>query len=168
MRAGKIESGNMIRNTHRKRGEYGASSIEFALLLPWVIFLFVGAFDWGFFAHALISTENAARVAAIYAANLSGGAPSSSTACNLVLKELSISSNVTSLTSCGSGTTVTDSAPVAISVSCTTLDSLHAVEVGVTYRTLQLVPIPGLLTGKATLYRVAELPMSGNSSCTAS
>lgn len=166
--AGNVQIGNMDCNTRKTRSRRGASSLEFALMLPWVIFLFVGAFDWGFFAHALISTENAARVAAIYAANLSSGTPSSSTACGLVLKELSVSANVASLSSCGSGSTVTDTAPVAISVTCTTLDSVQAVQVGVTYRTLQLVPIPGLLTGKATLYRVAELPMSGNSSCTAS
>jgi TadE-like protein len=41
------------------------------MLLPWVLFLFVGAYDWGFYAHALISTENAARTAALWGANLS-------------------------------------------------------------------------------------------------
>lgn len=138
------------------------------MMLPWIVFLFVGAFDWGFYAHALISTENAAWVASVYAANLSNGLPSTSTACGLVLKELSISTNVANLSTCNSGTSVTDAAPVAVSLTCTTLDSVNAVQVAVTYRTLQLVPIPGLLAGKATIYRVAELPMTGNSACTAS
>jgi Flp pilus assembly protein TadG len=138
----------------------GASSIEFALLLPWIIFLFVGAFDWGFYAHALISTENATRVAAIYAANLGGGSISNSTACTLVLNELSIASNVAGVTSCTGP--VSDSQPVVVSVSCTTVDSVSSVQVGVTYRTVQLIPIPGLLEGKATLYRTATLPMNSN------
>ena len=150
----------------RKPIQGGASSIEFALLLPWIIFLFVGAFDWGFFAHALISTENAARVAAVYSADLASGNPHTSTACQLVLNELSIAANVSGLTSCNSGSSVTDSQPVAISVTCSTLDSVNSVQVAVTYRTLQLVPIPGLLTGRVNLYRTAQLPMNNNSSCT--
>jgi Flp pilus assembly protein TadG len=144
----------------RERGREGASSIEFALLLPWVIFLFVGAFDWGFYAHALISTENATRVAAIYAANLGGGSISKATACGLVLNELSVSANVAGQTTCVWGTSVTDSAPVGVTETCTTVDSVSSVQVAVTYRTLQLIPIPGILTGKTTLYRTATLPMN--------
>ena len=141
--------------------------MEFSLLLPWVVFLFVGAFDWGFFAHALISTENAARVGALYAANLSGGTPVTTTACGLVLNELSISANVAGQSTCTSGA-VTSAHPVGISLTCTTLDSVNAVQVAVTYQTLQLIPIPGLLSGQATLYRTAKLPMKNNSSCTVS
>jgi len=39
--------------------------VEFAMFLPWYLLLFIGAFDWGFFAHGLISTESAARVGAL-------------------------------------------------------------------------------------------------------
>jgi Flp pilus assembly protein TadG len=46
--------------------ERGHAMLEAALLLPWVLFLFVGAFDLGFYNYALISTQNAARVAAWY------------------------------------------------------------------------------------------------------
>jgi Flp pilus assembly protein TadG len=152
----------------RNRGESGASSVEFALLLPWIIFLFVGAYDWGFYAHALISTESATRVAAVYAAQLSSGTPSTATACSLVLNDLSIAVNVSGLNSCGTGTSVSTAAPVAVSVSCTTLDGVNAATVGVTYQTIQLVPIPGFLAGQATIYRTATLPMNNNSSCTAS
>ena len=35
-----------------------------------------------------------------------------------------------------------------------------------TYQTLQLIPIPGLLAGQATLYRVAQMPMQNNNTCT--
>jgi Flp pilus assembly protein TadG len=150
-----------------RRRAHGASAIEFAMLLPWIIFLFVGAFDWGFYAHALISTENAARVAGIYAANLGEGSIKKSIACNLALNELSISANVAGKTTCVWGSSVSDASPVGVQETCTSVDGVNAVEVAVTYRTLQLIPIPGLLTGKTTLYRTATLPMNNNSSCPA-
>ena len=156
-----------MRKPHSRRSARGGSIIEFSLLMPWLVFLFVGAYDWGFYAHALISTENAARVAALYAANLASGSPQTSKACTLVLNELSIAANVAGLNTCTSGA-VSTSAPVAVSLSCTTLDSVNAVKVAVTYQTLQLIPIPGLLEGKATLYRVTEMPMNNNSSCSVS
>jgi Flp pilus assembly protein TadG len=149
-----------------KRKHRGGSAVEFALLSPWVFFLFVGAFDWGFYAHALISTENATRVAALYGANLSGGTVSTTEACTLVLNELSIASNVAGLSGCTGP--VSDTQPVVLAVTCTTLDSVHAVQVAVTYRTLQLIPIPGLLSGKVTLYRTAQMPMKSNTACATS
>ncbi len=149
-----------------RRRRAGASLIEFSLLAPWVLFLFVGAFDWGFYAHGLISTENAARVAALYGANLSGGTVSNATACNIVLQELSVSSNVNGLVSCSGP--VSDAQPVVVALTCATLDSVNSIQVAVTYRTVQLIPIPGLLTGKTTIYRVAQLPMKNNSTCATS
>jgi Flp pilus assembly protein TadG len=140
--------------------------MEFALMMPWVIFLFVGAYDWGFYAHALISVEDATREAALYAANQSDGNPVTLTACSIVLSDLEISANVAGVTTCTSGA-VTSSSPVGISMSCTTLDSVNAVKVAVTYQTLQLIPIPGALAGQMVLYRTAEMPMN-TSSCTVS
>jgi Flp pilus assembly protein TadG len=152
-----------MRKPHSRRVRVsGGSLIEFSLLLPWVIFLFVGAFDWGFYAHALISTEDAARVAALYGANNGGGG--TTTACTIVLDELSISANVTGLTAPCPGP-VTDTAPVAVSLTCTTLDSVNAVKAQVAYRTLQLIPIPWLLSSKVTLNRMAEAPIANNGSC---
>lgn len=40
----------------------GHAVIEVALLSPWIFFLFVGTLDMGFYTHALIATQNAARV----------------------------------------------------------------------------------------------------------
>ena len=40
----------------RDRRRRGGSVLEMAMLMPWYVFLFVGAFDWGYYAHALIST----------------------------------------------------------------------------------------------------------------
>src|ERR1041385_2115914 len=41
----------------------GAAMMELALLSPWIIFLFIGAFDWGFYAYSLITLETATRAA---------------------------------------------------------------------------------------------------------
>src|SRR3984957_15436190 len=53
----------------RKRREAGSSIVEVALLAPWIFFLFVGIFDFGFYAYAAICTQNAARVVALSAAH---------------------------------------------------------------------------------------------------
>jgi hypothetical protein len=138
-----------------------------AFMLPWIVFLFVGAFDWGFYAHALISTESAVRVAALYGSNAASGKVSSTAACTLVLDELKIVSNVTNLTSCTG--TLSASQPVILSATCpatsSSLDNLNTVQMALTYQTLQLIPIPGLLMGQATIYRTVQLPMKGNTAC---
>ncbi len=45
-----------------KRRQRGGSLVEVALLAPWIFFLFVGIFDFGFYAYAAICTQNAARI----------------------------------------------------------------------------------------------------------
>src|SRR5579863_5718775 len=52
----------------RKRRDSGSSMVEVALLSPWIFFLFVGVFDFGFYAYAAICTQNAARAVALAAA----------------------------------------------------------------------------------------------------
>ena len=44
------------------RSESGNSVVEVALMAPWIFFLFVGVFDFGFYAYAGICMENAARI----------------------------------------------------------------------------------------------------------
>jgi len=135
--------------------------------MPWVIFLFIGAFDWGFYAHALISVESAVRVASLYGANAASGSVSQSGACTLVLDELKIVANVANLSGCTG--TLSSSQPVILSVTCpaasSALDNLNAVQVALTYRTINLIPIPGLLPSQVTLYRVAQMPMQSNHTC---
>jgi len=129
-------------------------------MMPWLIFLFVGVFDWGFYSHALISIESAARVAALYGSSASGGNVSASAICSRVLDELKISANTSGISTCMA-------LPVIVTPSCTTTAGLNAVQVAVTYQTLQLIPIPDLLTGQATLHRVVQIPMRNNNTCTA-
>ena len=44
----------------------GQAAIEVALMLPWIVLIFAAVTDFGFFAYAFISVENAARVAVLY------------------------------------------------------------------------------------------------------
>jgi len=128
-----------------------------ALMLPWFIFLFVGAFDWGFYAHALISTESAARVAALATSASLSTAADSSLACTYALEELKISANVAGLSTCGA-------LPVIVTATLKTnsgVDGATASEVAVTYQTPSLIPIPGLLTKQATFYRVVQMRLRG-------
>lgn len=47
----------------------GAASLEFALLLPLLLTLILGAIDFGRFAHSLIAVTNASRAGAGFASN---------------------------------------------------------------------------------------------------
>jgi Flp pilus assembly protein TadG len=129
----------------------GGSALEMAFLLPWYLFLFVGAFDWGFYAHALISTESAARVAALWASGDTSKASDSNGACTYALEELKIAPNV------GSVTCPATTLPVIVTAALTPPDSPDGqpgTKVAVTYQTTGVIPIPGLLKKQATFYRV--------------
>lgn len=143
----------------RKTRCRGGSALEMALLLPWFVFLYVGAFDWGYYAHALISTENAARVAGTYAATSSTTANDTTNVCLFALEELRIVPNIGPSTTCGG------SSPVAITTALigpgqantNSADGQLAALVSVQYTTLQLIPIPGLLKSQATFYRTVQM-----------
>jgi Flp pilus assembly protein TadG len=134
--------------------------LELALLCPWVLFLFVGALDWGFYAYAMIRIETAARSAAaaiVAQASTSNAttAISSTDACNTVLAELSTLPNV------GASVTACDAAPVVVSAAqITSVDGATAVQVSLTYTTPRLIPIPGLLAGQFTITRVVKMRFS--------
>lgn len=142
------------------RSRRGHAAIEFALLTPWIFFLFLGVFDFGFFAYSLISVENAARVAVLYTSSGSGTATSSVAACQLVVEELRNSANVgpgeQCLTSCAAGADCTTSPRGVITVRAEslTLFGTPASRVTVTYRTIPALPIPGLLVGPPGITRV--------------
>jgi hypothetical protein len=129
--------------------------IEFALILPWYIFLFVGAFDYGFFSYGLIATQTAARVTAMYCSASSSRAGNCTNACGYALDQLRNMPNV------GSGTTTCTGAPVVVTASplsgAGSPDGTNAATVTVTYTTPQLIPIPGLLPGILTISRTATM-----------
>lgn len=135
----------MIRERDRtapgKVSRAGHAVIETALMLPWIFFLFVGVFDFGFYAYAAISVQNAARVAAHNTSMTSGTVNDSGGACYYVVQELLGLPGVTSGMSC-------TSLPLTVVASgLTGPDGAPAASVTVTYRTLPLIPIPGVLTG---------------------
>ncbi len=133
----------------------GGSVLESALIIPWYIFLFIGAFDWGYYSRALISVEGAARNAALYASADSTHAGDNYGACQLVRAQMKSNSNIA-----GSGTC--DSLPLIVNTSLVTgADSRNAAQVSVTYRTQKLFPIPGLLTDQVTVTRIVEMPLRG-------
>jgi Flp pilus assembly protein TadG len=144
----------MLRSGSRR----GSNILEFALILPWYIFLFVGAFDYGFFSYGLIATQNAARVSAMYCSASSSRASNCTNACGYVLDQLRNMPNV------GSAVTTCTAAPVVVSTSMVTgtgssgsPDGSNAATVTVTYTTPQLIPIPGLLPGILTIARTATM-----------
>lgn len=148
----------------KRAGRRGHSVIELTLLLPWFLFLFVGAFDWGFFAWALISTENAARVAATYTSSNTGTVADSSGACAFAMAQLAYAPNVgsnpgiNSTNGIGSGSSACTGSPVTVTASSVTgPDGSPASQVSVTYRTPVLVPIPGLLSGQVNITRVVQM-----------
>ncbi len=134
----------------RRRRRRGNSIIEFSLFLPWFIFLFIGAFDWGFYGYALISTQNALRVSVQSASLNAASSIDSATACSYALTELRGAPNI--------GTTVSSCASLPLIVTAATVtgpDGAPAAKITITYQTPQLIPIPGLLAGRFTFVQSA-------------
>jgi Flp pilus assembly protein TadG len=138
----------------RKHGQRGNAVIELSLLAPWVLFLFVGVFDMGFYTTAMIGVENAARVAAEYTSKNSLTAGDTTGACTRALAEMSMLPNVSSQANCnsGGGNTV-----VVTATAANGPDGLPGTTVTVTYTGGQLIPIPGLLVGKLNLSRTIQM-----------
>jgi Flp pilus assembly protein TadG len=134
------------------RRERGHAVLEAALLLPWMLFLFLGVFDLGFYSYALISTQNAARVAAWYTSQSPSTATNSTTACTYVLAELAAMPNIsTAVTSC------LTSPVVVTATQVTGADGALAAQVSVSYTSPQLIPIPGILPGQYTFARTVQM-----------
>jgi TadE-like protein len=122
-------------------------------MFPMLFFLFAGVFDMGIFCYALIETQDAARIGALYASSQSDFAGSSAGACKYVLIELSTMPNSSQFPAgCGS-------APLQVTaVSTTGPDGLPASTVTVSYRTIQVpvLPIPGF-TRQLTISRTVQM-----------
>jgi Flp pilus assembly protein TadG len=137
-----------VRNKGRTRGH---AVMEAALVMPLLIFLFVGAFDMGFYCYDLISVENAARVAVEYTATSSSTANDGGRACTLALNELAAVPNLGAVSTC-------NALPLKVSASALTgQDGSPASQVSVQYQSAIFIPIPGLLTGRLNITRVAQM-----------
>lgn len=139
----------------------GSNIVEFTFLLPWFVFLFVGAFDFGFYIYSLIAVETAAETGAMYASTSSATASAaniSTIACNYALDTLRNLPNVGSaMTACGS-TSVSSTVPVAVRASSVAsgADGNAAASVQVMYLTPQVIPFPGVLSGQLTITRTVQ------------
>jgi Flp pilus assembly protein TadG len=144
----------MRRFESRPRRQRGSALIEVSLLAPWILFLFVGAFDMGFYSYCMVGVENAARVAAEYTSKSSSVAADSTGACTRVLAEMTGMPNVGTQANCtsGGGNTV-----VVTASSLSGPDSKPATQVSVTYTGNRLIPIPGLLIGQLNITRTVEM-----------
>src|SRR5580704_15106767 len=117
-------------NKRRKR-QRGGSALEMALLLPWYFFLFVGTFDWGLYAHALISTEAAARTAVLYTSQSAATASDHADACTLANEEMRIVPNISNsdTTTCSSSPLVVSAVQTGLGQSINSADTLPASQV---------------------------------------
>lgn len=143
-----------------RRNSGGNAIVEVALLMPWIVFLFVGILDAGFYAFNLITTENAARVGALQASLSAAASTDSGSACVSVLQEMSALPNVSGLISCGAGTV---SSTLPVSVVATSVDHGGgdvSTVVTVMYLTTPMVAIPGIFPAQMTITRSAEVPLA--------
>jgi len=119
-------------------------------MAPWILFLFMGTIDLGFYSYAIIPTENAARVATMQTSATPTTATDNTLACNFALTELNVLPNTRSLATC---------AALPVIVNATTFidaDGASAARVDVTYQTINMIPIPGL-TGQLSITRNAQM-----------
>lgn len=135
----------------------GQAVVELTLLIPWLVFSFVAAFNFGIFAYALISTQNAARSGAMYASQslaVAQGGAVVTQVCSYVLGELGDAPGVGGVSAC-------TAAPVTVTVAPKVpgAGNMNTVQVKVTYKTMQMIPLPGLMAGALSISRTVEMPI---------
>jgi Flp pilus assembly protein TadG len=145
----------------RNRLRRGTALIEFCFLLPWYAFLFVGAFDFGFFSYSLIATTNAARVGALNCATSRNFCTAETICPAYVIPQL------TNLPNIRSAVTTCTSAPLTVAVAYPAAaacpDGNACTTVTVTYVTPQLIPIPGLIPGQLTITKTTTMRLRKDS-----
>ena len=144
--------------TRRKSGKQsGQAIVETALMMPWLAFLFVGVLDFGFYSYAAISIQNAARAAALRSA-ASQYSFSSGNSCIAALGELRGLPNMVGVTSCAALPAVVVVTPLSNPdcADCSVTPAATSVLATVTYQTIPMIPIPGMVMGQLTMTRTAE------------
>jgi Flp pilus assembly protein TadG len=158
-------------NVIMRNREDGSAIVETALLVPWLFFLFIGVLDLGFYAYAAICTQNAARAAAVQGAEELDSTPTSPVSgavCDAALGELNRLPNWAAM-ACPAPTSVDSTHPFAITAQqltnvsspvcadCGATPTAKSYRAAVTYQSVQLIPLPGLLMGRMTLTRTGEV-----------
>jgi hypothetical protein len=126
--------------------------MEVALMAPWIFFLFVGVLDFGFYAYAIISTQNAARVAALHnSISKEAAIDPDGSGCQMVLSELKWALYTRTVTTC-------NASPVQVSSTLVAgADGNDAAQVTVQYQTIAMIPIPGVFANQMTIFRTAQI-----------
>jgi len=144
------------------RDRRGSAMIEFCFMLPWYVFLFVGTFDFGFYAYSLIATTTAAREVAAYCSatstTCSTGTEQTSVCTNLVITQLNYMPNV------GSTVTTCSASPLTLTITYTAAascpDGNACVTAQVSYVTPQLFPIPNALSGNLSITKTIVMRLA--------
>jgi len=146
--------------------------VEVALLVPWIFFLFVGVLDMGFYSYAIITSENAARVAALQTSTDPTSSTNSGLACTIAMNEMQTLTNVAGKSTCANGA-VSSGNPVAVTATCSNITTGGAcsdacstgddcsAKVSVVYLSIPMIPIPGILPAQMTITRNAEMRVGG-------
>jgi Flp pilus assembly protein TadG len=137
-----------------KRGRKGSNLVEFALIVPWYVFLFIGTYDMGLYSYALITVENAARVAAAHCST-SVAAVSDGKACTLVIDQLQYLPAAVPTVCTGNPLTVT-----ATAVSGPEGVANSAAQVTVSYVMPAVPAVPGM-PSQYTLSRTVTMKIGG-------
>src|SRR5438270_8381285 len=101
-----------------RRKERGQAAIEVALMLPWIVLVFAAVTDFGFFAYAFISVQNAARAAALYTSSDPLLANNSSAACTYAVGEASFLPGVGTTCTVATAGTMTVAAALGGAAAC--------------------------------------------------
>lgn len=130
-----------------------------ALVLPLLVLIMLGAFDFGFLFYASIAIENAARIAALDTSASLQTAVSTSTACADVTLTLQRLPNSKSFPTSCNALPLTVFAQQVIAP-----DGSAGSRVTVTYSTVQLFPVPWIAwmtPGQFTLTRTSTMRVRG-------
>lgn len=139
------------RRTTRSRGH---AVLEFALVAPWIFFVFVAVLDFGFYAYWLMAVTNASRTAAHVT---SENGSSQSIACNEVLNEMrGVLGWSDAPAGCNASPLVVTVRNLNDSTTPASADGSQSVVVSVTWDTTPLIPVPGIAQ-QFTIRRDAEM-----------
>ena len=143
----------MQRERNKNKRERGHAVIEIALMAPWIFLLFIGIYDVGFYSYAAICTQNAARAAALAAAETATAIVSP---CNAALGELRMLPNINQSMTCGSLPLVVSVQTLATCTQCGAT-AYPTKQASVQYQSIPVFLMPGIMNGQMTLTRVAEM-----------
>jgi Flp pilus assembly protein TadG len=124
-------------------------------MCPWLLLLFIGIFDFGFYMYAAISVQNAARAAALATGANPASAGSQITACRYARDEMRFMTNFSSLPADCSALPLTVQAWSEADAQGATMSRVQ-----VSYRTVQLFTLP-FVPGQMTISRTARMRVFG-------